>query len=363
MPRCLAAALFTALILSAQPPDRHYLVAVTASSSLASPSAGVGIVFFDRGTLHQFAQLGFPAKTYPVATSPDGRTVYLALFNGIAAVDVATFATTTILTIPGLQSAQPAGASHLLARTANGILLVDPAARSTAGPVSCPFTPEGLLYYPPTQTTYGYSSTSQNLCVIGPDFQLAPSIPLGRTVTSARLLDNGDAGMLLVSTWDNVSAYNTIALDLRTLQSFPVLSLNGALPGFAAPRNPRVWYGTQHPNYLTNLLQRYAVTFAADGTPVFTPQLDQPPAITAVAAIDDRYVYISVIGYCSSLEGLIEGCPYGFRILDAFTLQPRAQNGSLVIAPLLSYGYYGPQTLALALSGAPWIPPPHPRLH
>jgi len=118
----------------------------------------------------------------------------------------------------------------LLARTADGgILLIDPAAPSVAGPVSCPFSPEGLIYNWHTRTVYGYSSINPNLCVIGPDFTTATTVQLAANISSARLLDTGgQSGMLLLSTWDNVSAYNTDALDLATLRSVPVPSLNGA---------------------------------------------------------------------------------------------------------------------------------------
>lgn len=348
------------LTIGARTTDRdmlHYLVATSGSSNLSTPGDTLGVLIFERDTLDQLGRVDVSAQTFPAATSPDGRTLYLAVLGGnpgIASLDLLTFTTRSFLPIPGLQGLQPAGPSRLLARTASGLLLIDPAAGPVAGPESCPFTPEGFVYNPPTQTIYGFASTRQDLCVIGPDFRVAAPLDAGRTVSAAMLLDNGDAGMLLIATWDNISAYQFSAIDLRTMKSFSVPSLHGALPGFSAPHNPRIWYALLRPA-ASYFIREYSVTFAADGAPVFTPQVQQL-AITAAGPIDDRFLYAPVIGYCSTLEGPVEGCPYGFRVFDAATLQPRADNGALAVAPLLSFGYQGPETLAPRLTGAYWLP-------
>lgn len=346
--------LLTAALLSALRPvafAQHYLIATSAGSNISSPSPTTGLLFYYRDTLDLFARVDLPAGSYAVSTSPDGATVNIFRAGddpGLLALDLPALTTRSFLSIPGLQGLQTAGPTRFLGHTTAGVILIDPFTGPIGGPVSCAFTPERYLFNAPTSTVYAYSSSSQGLCLIGPDFK-PQSLATGRKVTSARLLDNNGAGLLLLSTWNNVSAYDTVALDLATNTTLPVPSLQGALPALAAPHNPRVWYAIQNPTYNTNVLQRYALTFAADGTPVFTPQLADPPAISTIAGIDDRYLYTSVIGYCSSVEGPVEGCPYGFTLRDAATLQPVKSFFTIS----------GPNTLGLNLAAEWWHPSPN----
>jgi hypothetical protein len=307
---------------SPDPAVVHYLAVSATSYNPSIPEPTGAILLFDRDTGDQFARFHFDAPARAVDASSDGATLYVAVMGntpGIAVIDVTGAQTGPFIAVPKLGAAARLIGSTLLVGTYEpAIAVIDLTTTRVDRTLPCPAAPERVVDNPRAGATYWLSTISNRICVVTRDLGSAAPISLPQPPSSAVLLDNGGAGVLLVSSWDNRSAYATGALDLQSLKTFDVPSLEGATSFFLGTEEPPLLYAGAAANG-ARVTQPYTFSFAADGAPVFTRRGEPIPIGFAVS--DDRFFYTGVPGYCSTLEGPVI-CSVGFRAVDRATLLP-----------------------------------------
>jgi hypothetical protein len=282
-------------------------------------------------------------------------TIYIPLIGdnpGVVLFDLASFTLRGFIPLP-VNGGRPVfatgagGVTRVLVPTTAGVALLDPTTGAPSGAVACPSVPTGLVYNPANQTTYGYGGPS--LCVITPEFQAGPPIPLSRIADQAIVLPNGHAGVLLLTAFNVDSRVLTSALDLGTLAVSPLPALDSVRPSVVVSRGSTFVYGAIVSNSPQPPVQRFQVTFSA-GLPVFVPEFPYPPPSTAVPFLyDGRYLYTNIPGYCSTLEGPVFGCSGGFNVLD-LALEPVA---SVVLGSASGPGAVSsPQSFVVAAAAA-----------
>jgi hypothetical protein len=354
-PGMTVATLTAQTVAPSDPSLVHYLAVSATSYNPSIPEPPGAILLFDRDTGDQLARFNFDSPAHAIAASPDGSTLYVAVtdtVSGIATIDVAAAQTRSFLAVPKLRTTATWIGSSLLVGTYDpAIAVIDLAANRIANSLPCPGAPERFLYNPRTGITYAISTINNQLCVVTPDLRLAAPISLPQPPSNGVLLDNGGAGVLLASFWDNVSAYFTKAFDLQSLKMFEVPSLDGVGSFFLGSETPPLLYGVVTING-ARVTQRYAVSFEPGGAPVFT--LRGAPIPVSVGPGDDRYFYTGVPGYCSTLEGPVI-CSVGFRSIDRVTLLP---GPSFVFAQTVNAlpDLFGPRGISLDLSAAGRFP-------
>jgi hypothetical protein len=345
----------------------HYVVVLAGGGTNPSYPVAPAVLIFDRDTQDQLTRVDLPGPPTSFAVAA-GMTIYIPVIGdnpGVVLFDLASFSLRSFIPLP-VTGGRPVfatgggGVARVLVPTTAGVALLDPATGAPAGTVACPALPAGLVYNPANQTTYGYGGLS--LCVITPQFQAGPAIPLSRTANQAILIPNGNAGVLLLTTFDNVdSSVLTSGLDLATIAISALPALDGVRPSVVVSRGSTFLYGAVVSNSPQPPVQRFQVTFSAAGIPAFVPEFAYPPPSTAVPFLyDGRYLYANIPGYCSTLEGPVFGCSGGFSVLD-LALGPVA---SVVLGSAIAPGVLSsPQSFVAAAVGTLPLRASRPPLH
>jgi hypothetical protein len=353
------------------PPLQHYIAVLAGAGTNPSYPVSPAILIFDRDTLDQLTRVALPAVPFFTGVA-DGGTLYLPVGGsnpGVVMFDLAALATRGFVPLP-VTGGRPVfatganGATRVLFPITDGIAAVDPASGSPAGSAACPFSPS-LIYNPANQTTYGWNPDSEELCVIAPQFQVAPPIPLGFSPDQAVLLPGGRSGFLLLTTLDNPvgNLATTVALDAGTLTQARLAALNATRPALAASRASTVLYAAVAGNSPQPPVQRFDVSFSA-GWPVLTPGFPYPPpSVSAPFLYDGRYLYSNIPGYCSTLEGGVFGCSGGFTLLDPATLATAASVVLGSASPYAPDAISSVQNYVVVAAGSLPVPAPRPPLH